>query len=56
MKTVISLYFRRRNFYQALREYRIKSYFGKLDSPGSVTDCQNTIANVFNKISENEKY
>ena len=63
MKTAISLYLRSRNCYQALKEYldlphqnTIESYFGTLDTPGSVTDCRNTIPTVFNKLSGKEKY
>ena len=64
MKTAISLYLCSSACYQALMEYlylphpnTIKSYFGTLDTPGNVlTDCQNTIATVFNKLSGKEKY
>ena len=63
MKAAISFYLRSRNCYQVLREYldlphpnTIKSYFGTLDAPGSVTDGRNTIATVFNKLSGKEIY
>ena len=63
MKTAISLYLRSRNCYQVLREYlhlshpnTIKSFFGTLNTPGSVTDYRNTIATVFSKLCGKEKY
>ena len=64
MKTALSLYLRSRNCYQALMEYlylphpnTIKIYFGTLDTRANVlTDCQDTIATVFNKLSGKEKY
>ena len=58
-----SLYLSSKNCYQVLREYlhlphpnTIKSYFGALITPGSVTDCRNIIVTVFNKLSWKEKY
>ena len=63
MKTAICLYLRSQNCYSALRDYlvlphpdTIKKYFGDLASPGDLTECENTIKSVFDKLSGKEKY
>ena len=63
MKTAICLYLRSRNCYSALREYltlphpdTMKSYFGNLDSPGEIAECESTIKSVFTKLNDKERY
>ena len=59
MVTAICLYLRSRNCYSALREYTtlphpdtIKNYFGSLDTPGEIFDCENTMKLVFDKLTD----
>ena len=63
IKAAITLYLRSADFDQVLQKYLhlphpniIKSFFGTMNTSGSVSDCQKKIANVFNKLSEKEKY
>ena len=62
MKDSIHLYLRGRNCYNATRELMvfphkntIKSYFGKLGSPGSKQECSKVIQNVFSSLTGLEK-
>ena len=62
MRDSITLYLRSRNCYEAIREFfvlphrnTIKSFFGKLGSPGSIDECSKVIANVFSSLREVEK-
>ena len=63
MKNAISLYLRSRNCYNLLREYlhlphpnTIRNYFGTLDTPGAITDCENTIKSVLSKVKGKQRY
>ena len=63
VKTAVCLYLRSRNCYSALREYltlphpnTIKNYFGTLGSPGEIADCENTLKQVFSKLTDKEQY
>ena len=57
MKESINIFLRSRNSYRAIRELvvlrhekTIKSYFGKLGSPGSLSECASVIKTVFEKV------
>ena len=63
MENAISLYLRSRNCYNALREYlslphpnTIRNYFGTIDSPRALSDCENTIKSVFSSLNDKQKY
>ena len=63
METGISLYHRSRNCYQAFRGFlslsppnTVTSYFWTLYTPGSVTDCPDTLPTNLNIPFEKEKY
>ena len=63
MKDSINLYLRSRNCYNAICELMvlphkntIKSYFGKLGSPGSKQECSKVIQNVFSSLTGLEKH
>ena len=62
VRSSLDLFLRSRNACRAMREYLIlpcektlRSYFGKLGSAGSLEECKTVIANVFEKLSEQEK-
>ena len=63
MKDSINLHLRSRNCYNAIRELMvlphkntIKSYFGKLGSPGSKQECSKIIQNVSSSLTGLEKH
>ena len=63
MKTVASLYVKSRICYSFMREYlslphsnTVKSYFGTIDSPSELHECENTIIFDFSKLTNKQKY
>ena len=61
MKPAVCLYLCSKTI--SLREYltlphpnTIKNYFGTLGSPGELTDCENTLKQVFSKLTDKERY
>ena len=62
-RTAISLYLRSRNCYNELRKSfnlphpkTINSCFGKLETPGSIDECQKTVDKVFSSLTGNQLY
>ena len=62
VRNALEIFLRSRNAYKALREYLIllcdktlRSYFGKLGSVGSDTECKAVVTNVFSELEDQEK-
>ena len=63
IRDALELFLRSRNAYNALRrdylilpaDQTLKSYFGKLNSPGSYAECENVVKNVFSSLDGLEK-
>ena len=54
MKTAVSLYLKSQNCYSTMREYlnlpnpnTINNYFGDIDLPGELRECENIVKPVF---------
>ena len=63
MQAAVELMLRSRNCCNALRNNlalpsikTVKSYFGKLGSPGSLSECSEVVSNVFSKLDGFQKY
>ena len=63
IKVAIDLFLQSRNCYTAIRKTiylphpkRIKSLFGKIESPGSINKCKEVVQKVFSNLNNKQKY